>query len=572
MPMGTTAQAVSRAGRRSAAHSGNRTGAVGGAEHSRSSRDRRSGLPSGSGGVASARRALLRVLPLTILAAAVPLIHAADSATGLEHLRAGRVDEALAQFKGVLEGNPDDLAALNMVGAILCIRNEPASSIVYFERALRISPEFVPARKNLAIAQFDLGRLQSAEANLLELLGVPEARMQASLFLGMIRSESGRHSDAVRLLEDAGDLIAGQPRALIAYARSLQQVGRSNNAGEVLSALQARGDLTGPDLVDLAQVAAAAERYDEALAALERAEALDPAPEGLGVRRIAILAAAGQDEEALALARMLANEVPDRRLLSRLAGLEESAGNLDASILALRRAIQVAPENEDGYIELSEFCVRYRNPELALEILDLGLNRRPASYRLLVQKGITLGQGQRYEAARKAFSDAVGLRADHSVALTALAVTLIHLEEVPEALETLRTGTERFPEDFYVHYVYAFAVDRSRAGRDRGQEALSEKHFRIAIKLNDRFPSAYYRLGKLLAEKETAEAIRNLEAAVRLDPSLTAAKYQLGQLYLDSGREEEGARLMREIGETKQRELEEEQMPQFRAVKAAPNQ
>ena len=152
-------------------------------------------------------------------------------------------------------------------------------------------------------------------------------------------------------------------------------------------------------------------------------------------------------------------------------------------------------------------------------------------------------------------------------------MTLIHLEEVPEALETLRAGTERFPEDFYVHYVYAFAVDRSRAeGGDKGQEALAEKHFRIAIQLNDRFPSAYYRLGKLLAEKDPAEAIRSLEAAVRLDPSLTAAKYQLGQLYLDSGRDEDGARLMREIGETKQRELEEEQMPQFRAVRASPNQ
>ena len=571
--MGSTAQAVSRAEPRSAAHSGNRTGAVGGAERIRSSRDRHSGLQSGSSRFASVRGALLRVLPLAILAAAVPLVHAADGATGLEHLRAGRVNEALAHFRGLLEGNPDDLEALNMVGAILCIRNEPEPSIAYFERALRISPDFVPARKNLAIAQFDLGRLQSAEANLQALLGVPEARTQASLFLGMIHSESGRHSDAVRLLEDAASLVSSQPRALIAYARSLQQLGRSDHAREVLSKVQARGDLTGPDLVDLAQVAAAAERYDEALSALERAEALDLALEGLGVRRIAILVAAGRDEEALALARMLAEKVPDRRLLSRLAELEESAGNLDESILALSRAIQVAPDNEEGYIELSEFCVRYRNPDLALEILDLGLKKRPASYRLLVQKGITLGQGQRYEAARKAFSDAVGLQADHSVALTALAVTLIHLEEVPEALETLRAGTERFPEDFYVHYVYAFAVDRSRAeGGDKGQEALAEKHFRIAIQLNDRFPSAHYRLGKLLAEKDTAEAIRSLEAAVRLDPSLTAAKYQLGQLYLDSGREEDGARLMREIGETKQRELEVEQMPQFRAVRAAPNQ
>ena len=74
----------------------------------------------------------------------------------------------------------------------------------------------------------------------------------------------------------------------------------------------------------------------------------------------------------------------------------------------------------------------------------------------------------------------------------------------------------------------------------------------------------------MLAESNPKEAIRNLEAAVRLDPSLIAAKYQLGQLYLDSGREDDAERLMQEVGEAKQRDLEEEQMPQFRAVKSSP--
>lgn len=519
------------------------------------------------------RGALLRFLLVAALAGTIPVVRAADGPSGLEHLRAGRVDEALAFFRSSLQTNPNDVTALNMIGAILCIKDEPESSIAYFERALKYSPEFVPARKNLAIAKFDLGRFQSAEEHLRKLLAVEEAREQASLFLGMISSESGRHVEAVRLLDEAGNLLASQPRGLIAYARSLQQLGRTEGAKEALAAVKTRDDLTGPDLVDFAQVSAAAGLVDEALAALKRAEAIDPTLEGVGSKKIAVLAVAGREKEALALARKLATGAPSRALLSRLAELEEGAGDLDAAIMALRRAIQVDPGNDESYIELSEFCVRYRNPELALEILDLGLKRMPRSYRLLVQKGITFGQGQRYESARKAFSDAVELQAEHSVALTALAVTMIHLEEMPEALKTLRSGVERFPEDFYVHYIYGFAVDRSRAESGKeGWEALAEKHFRIAIKLNDKYPSAFYRLGKLLADRDIAGAIRNLEVAVRLDPSLTAAKYQLGQLYLDSGREDDGARLMREIGEAKQRELEEEQMPQFRAVKTEPNQ
>ena len=505
------------------------------------------------------------------LAGAVPALRAADSATGFEHLRAGRVDDALAFFHRALEADPADVTALNMVGAIYCIKDEPETSIPYFERALKYSPGFVPARKNLAIAEFDLGRYESAAANLRELLAIPKAREQASLFLGMIASDSGSHGEAVKQFEEAGDLLHSQPRALISYARSLQHLGRGGAAREVLGAARARDDLTGPDWVDFAQVAASTGLFDEALDALRQAEALDPTLSGLASRKVAILASAGRGAEALATARILAASGPSQPLLSRLAGLEEESGDLDAAIGALRKAIQVEPGNEDGYIELSEFCVRYRNPELALEILDLGLRRMPASYRLLVQKGITLGQGQRYEAAREAFSDAIALGPDHSVALTALAVTLILSEEMAEALETLRAGLARFPRDFYTHYIYGFALDRSQGEQDgQSSAALAAKHLRTAIELNGKFPPAYYRLGKLLAESNPKEAIRNLEAAVRLDPSLIAAKYQLGQLYLDSGRDDDGERLMKEVGEAKQRDLEEEQMPQFRAVKSSP--
>ncbi len=492
----------------------------------------------------------------------------ADAALGFELLRAGRVDEALAHFEAVLRGNPDDLAALNMVGAILCIKNEPADSIPYFERALQIAPDFSPARKNLAIAEFELDRHEAAEAHFRRLLAVSDTRLQASLFLGLIASEAGRHEEAIGLLEGAGELIGSQPRALVAHARSLEAIGMAGRSQEILATVRARDDLAAPDLVDAAQVAAALGRYEEALDDLDRAESLDPGLRGLGRPRIECLVGAGRHGEAVALARRLSSAAPDGSLLSLVARLAERAGDLDIAISALREAIQIAPRSEDRYIELSEFCVKYRNSDLALEILEIGLLQLPKSYRLLVQKGITLGQAQQYEAAERAFSEAIALRPDHSVALTALAVSLILSGDMAEALELLKTGVGRFPDDFYIHYIYGFALDRSRAEHDDGAEgALAERHLNRSIELNDEFPSAYYRLGKLLVDSDPEGAIRNLEAAVRLDPQSMAAKYQLGQLYLDIGRRDDGEQLMRQVGEAKQRELEQEQMPQFRVVK-----
>ena len=54
---------------------------------------------------------------------------------------------------------------------------------------------------------------------------------------------------------------------------------------------------------------------------------------------------------------------------------------------------------------------------------------------------------------------------------------------------------------------------------------------------------------------------------MRLNPDSVAAKYQLGQLYLNQERREEAAKLMIEVGEAKQKELELEQSPQFRVTK-----
>lgn len=515
---------------------------------------------------------MVRILIVALVAGAFPAGTIAESERGLELIQEGRFDEALAFYESSLEGSPDDVRALNMVGSILCMKNDPESSLPYFRRALEHSPDLTAARKNLAMAEFELGHHEDAEENLKRLLGDPADRNLSILFLGMIASETGRHERAVGLLGDVGVLVESQPRALVAYARSLKHVERVDQAKSVLAAARARDDLTGRDLVDAAQVAAALGLFDEALADLERAEIADSTISGLGVRKVDVLVDAGRSEEALALAQELAEEAPSGALLSRIAELSESGGDLDGAILALRKRIQLEPKSADGYIALSEFCVRYKNPELALEILDLGLERISNSYRLLVQKGITLGQGQRYDQAREAFEESIKLTSDHSVALTALAVTLILSEQMSGALEMLAGGVEKFPSDFYMHYIYGFALDRSQADdTDQDKRAKAEEHLRKSIKLNGRFPAAYYRLGKLLAESDLASAMENLAKAVELDPELTAAKYQLGQLYLDSGRYDDGTRLLREVGDAKQQALEAEQTPQFRAFKASPN-
>ena len=347
---------------------------------------------------------------------------AADLSPGMEHLRAGRTDQALTFFEEAGKQNPNDVKVLNMIGATLCLRNRTQDSIPYFEKALTIDQNFSPARKNLALAEFNLGRYEKAKWHWLNLHETPTLRPQASLFLGMIASEQRRHKDAVRYFEQAGDLIHNQPQSLIGFARSLEHEVNPKRADDLLGMLRRRSDLTASDYADIAVLLSARGHHEEALADLARAKQLDPRLPGLGYYGVDLLAKAGRTGEALELAENLSTRSPDGRLLSLLAQIAETAGKLDTAIEALRTAIRLEPREEDHYLELSALCTKYRNSDLALEILDLGLLQLPQSYRLLVQKGITLGHAQNYEEAQGVFSKAIGLREDHSVALAALAV------------------------------------------------------------------------------------------------------------------------------------------------------
>ena len=500
-------------------------------------------------------------------------VRAADLSHGMELLRNGQVDKAMAFFEEMRRQRPRDPAVLNAIGASLCVMNQTKEATSYFKQAIKIDLNFMPAVKNLAIAEFSLGRYSEATPPLLRLLQSPSTRADAHLFLGMIAAEEHRDKDAIQHFEKVGGLFDGPlnvpPQALICFARSLSHDGQPVRAGVLLDAIEKRSDLLAKDLADTVAILAEFGRYEEALASLDRLKRLEPNFPKLPYERVRILAAAGRNDEALQLAESLSIEAPEGDLFSLLAEIAERTGKLDVAVQALRKAIELEPGSEDHYLDLSLLCTKYRNSALALEILDLGLHQLPRSYRLLVQKGIALENSENHEEAKKVFVKAMSLRQDHSVALAALAVSQILSDQMTGALDTLSAGVKRFADDFYIHYLYGFALDRSRTTEvdDQNTLKLAAAQFEAAVKLNPKFSQAYYHLGKIQAKTDPRSATRNLETALRLDPTAYGAMYQLARLYLESGRTEEGSRLMAEVERAKADKLELEQKPGFVIIK-----
>jgi len=111
---------------------------------------------------------------VVVLAAAVffpTVLPAADTdqaaelnRTGLELLRAGRLEEALSTLRRAQELDPENARVMNSLGRVLKEQGQLQEAIRAFEKAVELKPDFPGALYNLAEALAAAGELERARA------------------------------------------------------------------------------------------------------------------------------------------------------------------------------------------------------------------------------------------------------------------------------------------------------------------------------------------------------------------------------------------------------------------------
>ena len=106
------------------------------------------------------------------------------------HADLGRLDEASKCFQIAIAIDPHRVEPFNDLGAIAMERSQWLEAAGLFEKALRVNPEFFPARRNLGEALLRAGRPKESETELRLALGLmpddpravaPQARHKATL-------------------------------------------------------------------------------------------------------------------------------------------------------------------------------------------------------------------------------------------------------------------------------------------------------------------------------------------------------------------------------------------------------
>ena len=97
----------------------------------------------------------------------------------VELQRQGALKEAAAEYKALLEANPNYVEALGNLGSVLSRLGRYEESVDAYERALKLAPQLIRLLLNLGIAHHRAGQFEKAVDVLQRVLEKDPAALQA---------------------------------------------------------------------------------------------------------------------------------------------------------------------------------------------------------------------------------------------------------------------------------------------------------------------------------------------------------------------------------------------------------
>lgn len=243
---------------------------------------------------------------------------------GAVYERLGRDEDALAAYAKALEANPQEWQARVRIGRIHSRRGEWERALEVFETATSLNDQDWEAWNGLGLAQFHLNRIEPARAAYLKCLALHDPCAEAYNNLGNLHAKTGDEAAAERAYRDAAQRSPKDPDILF-------------NLGEFLFN----------------------RRHPDCERVLRRVVELDPGDlDAWELLRRWYPAHPDYPAWRKALDVLLARQPKDVELLRELAGVAERQNDTPAALEALRRVIELAPEDQDAHLFITRIHLK----------------------------------------------------------------------------------------------------------------------------------------------------------------------------------------------------------------------
>ncbi|PYU69201.1 MAG: hypothetical protein DMG49_13985 [Acidobacteria bacterium] len=465
------------------------------------------------------------------------------SAEGLALAKVGNLQSAEAELRKAVALAPANAGFLEDLATVLAMEKKLDESTSYFQRALKIDPRDLVARRYLAANLWQLHRYAEARQNLRMLLNANPGDPQALLLLGMVSENTRDYATAAKTLGSVPALVRAQPESIAALARSYYHIGETEKARAWLNELQNHAAGAPAALLGV-QIADEMQDYKTAETLLSSVAPHYSDQTDLRYRLALVKFHAQLFEESRQILQQLLDDGHKTSEVNRLlASCFRAQNRHEEAIHALQEAIQLDPGSEASYLDLASILLAQKRISSAMELAQRMARAFPDSSRVFVSKGsIELGASD-FTDAVSSFTRAAQLEPTNSDATIGLARAQANAGMTERAKTTLDMAIGRFPEIARFELELGRVLLKEAETGNTGAEVRAEQLLHSAVAHDNKLAEAHYELGDLaLRRGQAARALIHLEKAAKLAPSSAKTHFALSRAYRQLGRKQEAAK------------------------------
>ena len=363
-------------------------------------------------------------------------------------------------YQQVLEKNPSHPVALVGMCLVALASRQPEAAVQMAQEAVKVAPRMGPAWVALGQAHKAAGRLDLAEKDYLEAIGLDGMDPLARMGMGELKIALDRPQEALREYELALTKNPVLPGAHLGLGHALACMERYTDALQCYEqTLQLRPRTAEAEfaagfcLVRMGKPTEAEVRYRKALN-------LRPDFAAAWLNMGSLLREQGREvyaEAALIKALELRPDLVGAWL--NLSLIERDRKQSDKAMMYLRKAFALEPERVDTHVTWAQFCCGEQDMAGAWGWLRWALARAPNNAEAVNMHGILLHTDSRFEEAVEVFGQAEAL--GNRAAPSNRGNSLLDLGRVDEALQAHEKAVLRDPESAGANYNLAMTQLRT---------------------------------------------------------------------------------------------------------------
>ncbi|MBV9183325.1 MAG: tetratricopeptide repeat protein [Acidobacteria bacterium] len=440
-------------------------------------------------------------------------------------LRNREFDHALARLRPALAAMPHNAQLWAMQGIAYSGEGENKQALASFQRALRISPNYLPALHGAAQIQYEAGN--PAAIPLLEhILRLHPGDSTGHGMLAVAEYQQGNCKAALPHFAKADMLFSSQPSALRAYGICLAKL----------------------------------KQLEQAVGVFERVIALEP--EDVSERHVlaSLQLMDHKPEDAIrTLQSLLATGHSSAATLELASAAYEDAHDTPQAVSLLRQAILEEPRNVNLYLDFAYLSAAHDSFQVGIDAVTDGIGQQPNSASLYFARGALQVQLSQYEQAEADFEKAYQLDPSQSLSAAAQGMAAVQANDLNRALSGVRTKLARNPNDPLLLYLEADILSQKGAEPGTPEFQTAMRSAKRAVMLQPRLAPARAVLAKLYMQTEqNQQAVEQCRRALDIDPKDQTSLYRLIQALRKTGQTSEIPDLLKRLAQLREQTTKEE--------------